>query len=39
MVVEGTYAESYLPQNQARDVFDNGAEYEDLYPHHNILNL
>ncbi|NJN30704.1 MAG: Hint domain-containing protein [Synechococcales cyanobacterium RM1_1_8] len=39
LIAEGTYAESYLPQNQGRDTFDNGDEYETLYPNHNILSL
>ena len=39
LIAEGTPAESYLPQNQARDTFDNGHEYDELYPNHNILSL
>lgn len=39
LLAEGSPAESYLPQNQARTTFDNGAEYEQLYPNHNILSL
>ncbi|MEM9150398.1 MAG: Hint domain-containing protein, partial [Cyanobacteria bacterium P01_F01_bin.3] len=39
LLAEGTPAESYLPQNQARDLFDNGKEYEELYPNHNSLSL
>ncbi len=39
LLAEGTPAESYLPQNQARDSFDNGAEYDQFYPNHNILSL
>lgn len=39
LIAEGTYAESFLPQNQGRDTFDNGDEYETLYPNHNILSL
>ncbi len=39
LIAEGTYAESYLPQNQGRETFDNGDEYETLYPNHNILSL
>ncbi|NEQ98339.1 MAG: hypothetical protein F6K30_16740 [Cyanothece sp. SIO2G6] len=37
VVAEGAATESYLPENGDRSVFDNGAEYEALYPHNNIL--
>ena len=32
LVVEGTHAESYLPQKEDRSIYDNGEEYETLYP-------
>ena len=32
IVAEGVLAESYLPQREDRDAYDNGAEYEMLYP-------
>jgi len=32
LLAEGTPAESYLPQNQGRETFDNVAEYEAHYP-------
>jgi len=31
LLAEGTPAESYLPQNQGRETFDNAAEYEAHY--------
>lgn len=39
LLAEGAPAESYLPQNQARSSFDNGDEYADLYPDHDLLAL
>ena len=39
LIAEGTSAESYLPQNEKREEYDNGAEYEELYPHGNNLML
>ncbi|MEM9150399.1 MAG: Hint domain-containing protein [Cyanobacteria bacterium P01_F01_bin.3] len=39
LLAEGTPAESYLPQTQARELFDNGEEYEKLYPNHSSLSL
>ena len=39
LIAEGTAAESYLPQKENRDEYDNAAEYEDLYPHGNNLML
>ena len=39
LVAEGTFAESYMPQNEERLVYDNGAEYEELYPHGSKLML
>ena len=39
LVAEGTFAESYMPQNEDRLVYDNGAEYEELYPHGSKLML
>ncbi|MEM6612545.1 MAG: Hint domain-containing protein [Cyanobacteria bacterium P01_C01_bin.72] len=32
LIAEGTYAESYLPQHEDRLIYDNGAEYDRLYP-------
>lgn len=32
LIAEGTYAESYLPQKEDRDCYDNAAEYSELYP-------
>ena len=32
MVVEGTYAESYLPQKEDRHCYDNSDEFDALYP-------
>lgn len=32
LIAEGTYAESYLPQKEDRDCYDNAAEYSALYP-------
>ncbi|MGK7889154.1 MAG: Hint domain-containing protein [Leptolyngbyaceae cyanobacterium] len=37
LVAEGAAAESYLPQKENRHAYDNGAEYEQLYPHANTL--
>ena len=39
LVAEGTAAESYLPQKEDRLVYDNGAEYEALYPHGSKIIL
>ncbi|MEO1622626.1 MAG: Hint domain-containing protein [Cyanobacteria bacterium J06632_3] len=39
LLAEGTPAESYLPQNQAREAFDNSDEYEEMYPNHTMLSL
>ena len=39
LVAEGTAAESYLPQKENREVYDNCAEYEKLYPHGSNLML
>ena len=39
LVAEGVYAESYLPQKENREQYDNGAEYEKLYPHGSNLML
>lgn len=39
IIAEGSYTESFLPQLQDRSTFDNGNEYEELYPNHNILSL
>ena len=32
LTAEGTLAESYLPQKEDRLCYDNGAEYDELYP-------
>ncbi|WP_019506844.1 Hint domain-containing protein [Pleurocapsa sp. PCC 7319] len=39
LVAEGTLAESYLPQKENRNEYDNCAEYEQLYPHGSNLML
>lgn len=39
LLAEGTHAESYLPQKENRDEYDNGSEYEQLYPHGSNLML
>ncbi len=39
LIAEGASAESYLPQKETRDEYDNSAEYEQLYPHGNNLML
>ena len=39
LVAEGTAAESYLPQKEDRLVYDNGTEYEELYPHSSKIIL
>ena len=39
LVAEGTAAESYLPQKEDRLAYDNGAEYEALYPHDSKIIL
>lgn len=39
LVAEGTAAESYLPQKEDRLGYDNGAEYEKLYPQGSKLML
>ena len=39
LIAEGASAESYLPQNEHRLEYDNGAEYEELYPHGSNLML
>ena len=39
LVAEGSATESYLPQKEDRDGYDNGAEYEALYPHGSNLML
>ena len=35
LTVEGTFAESYMPHHEDRINYDNGAEYEELYPNGN----
>lgn len=39
LVAEGTAAESFYPNREDRLVYDNGAEYEELYPNGNNLIL
>ncbi|MEM9276797.1 MAG: FG-GAP-like repeat-containing protein [Cyanobacteria bacterium P01_F01_bin.143] len=39
LIAEGTAAESYLPQKENRDEYDNFAEYEELYPEGSNLML
>ena len=39
LVAEGTLAESYLPQKEDRMSYDNGAEYEQLYPYGSRIIL
>ena len=39
LLAEGAHAESYLPQNEDRLAYENGAEYEELYPHGSKLML
>ena len=39
LLAEGAHAESYLPQNEERLAYENGAEYEELYPHGSNLML
>lgn len=39
LMVEGTYAESYMPHHEDRANYDNGAEYEELYPNGSNLML
>ena len=39
LIAEGTLAETYLPQKEDRLIYDNGAEYEELYPHGSNLML
>jgi hypothetical protein len=36
---EGAPAESYLPNKEDRSLYDNGAEYEELYPEGSNLML
>ena len=39
LTVEGTLAESYMPHHEDRANYDNGSEYERLYPHGSTLML
>ena len=39
IIAEGTSAESYLPQKDDRNNYDNGSEYEELYPEGSNLML
>ena len=39
LLAEGASAESYLPQRENREGYDNGAQYEELYPHGSTLML
>ncbi|MEM9214548.1 MAG: Hint domain-containing protein [Cyanobacteria bacterium P01_F01_bin.150] len=39
LIADGAPAESYLPQKQDRNTFDNGAEYRAMYPDSNMQAL
>ena len=39
LIAEGASSESYLPQKENREEYDNGEEYEELYPHGSNLML
>ena len=39
LVAEGAPAESFFPNQEDRALYDNGAEYEELYPHGSKLML
>jgi hypothetical protein len=39
LTVEGTLAESYLPHQESRENYDNGSEYDRLYPNGTNLML
>ena len=39
LLAEGASAESYLPQNEDRLAYENGSEYEELYPYGSNLML
>ena len=39
LVAEGASAESFFPNQEDRLTYDNGAEYEELYPHGSKLML
>ena len=39
VIAENTWAESYLPQNENRDDFDNAAEFDQQYPNGRKLIL
>jgi hypothetical protein len=39
LIAEGAWAESYLPQKEDRLSYDNGSEYEELYPNGSRLML
>ena len=39
LIAEGTSAESYLPQKETREEYDNSEEYEVLHPHGSNLML
>ena len=39
LVAEDAPAESYIPNKEDRMAYDNGAEYEELYPHGSNLML
>ena len=39
LIADGAPAESYLPQKQDRNTFDNGEEYAERYPHSNMQAL
>ena len=39
LIADGAPAESYLPQKQDRNTFDNGDEYTEMYPYSNMQAL
>ena len=39
LIAEGASTESYLPQKENQEEYDNGAEYEELYPNGSNLML
>ncbi|MEM6613532.1 MAG: Hint domain-containing protein [Cyanobacteria bacterium P01_C01_bin.72] len=39
LVAEGAPAESFFPNQEDRSLYDNGAEYKELYPHGSKLML
>ncbi|MEL6496703.1 MAG: Hint domain-containing protein, partial [Cyanobacteria bacterium J06623_7] len=39
LLAEGASAESFFPNQEDRSLYDNGAEYEELYPNGSKLML